>query len=365
MSIREIEPSAADPKPNLMLAVEEPVGSESQLVASCIDWIISGVSTEKQLRLHASRSFCGQPQSIAEINCFDADLKSDAALQGGFFVGGAGQRNPLKFVMTYGIAMMVSFAAYADGPAVSSVNGKISLEGGAVDANNNGRSGFGMMDGSVTMPVGYSFGLQVDAGAANAYNKFLGGGATQFFWRDPQLGLLGAFTSAGTIRGNTVSRSGGEAQYFAGPLTFGAFGGYQAVSSIAPADGGFATGSLTYYPNPDLAVSGEGGTVVGKGLVGIKFEYQPEVRNSRFMSLFVSGNAGSEGSYSVTAGIRFFFGPEKTLIQRHREDDPASQTPTNPNAGLFAGTGGKGGNAGLLGGTGGNGGNAGVGQLLR
>ena len=33
---------------------------------------------------------------------------------------------------------------------------------------------------------------------------------------------------------------------------------------------------------------------------------------------------GEYSSYSVTAGVRFYFGPDKSLIRRHREDDPPS-----------------------------------------
>lgn len=227
-------------------------------------------------------------------------------------------------------AVIAASAANAEGPAVSEMNGKFSLEGGAGGNNSNGSSGLGIAQGSFSTPLGHSFGLQLDAVAATAYNTFSGGGDAQFFWRDPQLGLLGAFASVGGGRGNTVSWYGGEAEYFAGPVTLGAHSGYQFVYNNTAANGGFAMGRLTYYPIPDLALTGSGGVIVNNGLGRAILEYQPELNGHRSVSFFVNGSAGSNAAYAVTAGVRFYFGPEKTLIRRHREDDPIVVVLPNP-----------------------------------
>ena len=40
-------------------------------------------------------------------------------------------------------------------------------------------------------------------------------------------------------------------------------------------------------------------------------------------SLFVEGRAGEGSFHGVWGGVRFYFGQkDKTLIRRHREDDP-------------------------------------------
>ena len=265
--------------------------------------------------------------------------------------GGEGRLDTLLFVLTSGMVLAAASAAHAEGPAVSSVNGKFSLEGGAVGSGNNGSSGLGVAQGSVTTPLGHSFGLQLDGAVATAYNNFSGAGDAQVFWRDPQLGLVGAFASVGGGSGNTASWYGGMAEYFAGSVTLGAHAGYQLVYSNTAFNGGFAMGHLTYYPVPDLALTLSGGVVVNSGFGRATLEYQPEFNGRRSMSFFANGVAGDGASYGATAGVRFYFGPEKTLIRRHREDDPTAFV------GLV-GNGGNGGTGGLwgLGGTGGNGG---------
>jgi hypothetical protein len=41
------------------------------------------------------------------------------------------------------------------------------------------------------------------------------------------------------------------------------------------------------------------------------------------MSFFANGSWGADGSYhSVFAGLKYYIGPQKSLIRRQREDDP-------------------------------------------
>jgi hypothetical protein len=264
-------------------------------------------------------------------------------------------------VLASGVAVLLSSAAWAEGPAVSEVNGKVSVEGGGVGSNSRGNSGLGVAEGSFTVPLGYSLGLQLDAGAATAYSNFYGGGAAQLFRRDPQRGLFGGFASVAGGNGATLSWYGAEAEYFAGPVTLGVYGGYQAAYSAPVSNGGLAMGRLTYYLIPDLALTAGGGVVASNGFGRLRVEYQPELNGRRFMSFFVNGGAGADASYSVTGGIRFYFGPEKALIRRHREDDPGSILMFGSGGdGGTGGAGGNGGNAGLFGGNGGNGGNGGL-----
>src|SRR5215472_5302784 len=68
-------------------------------------------------------------------------------------------------------------AAWADGPAVSTLNGKLSTEGGATGSGGTS-SGVGIANGSITTPLGHAFGLQVDGAAGMAFNGFFGGGTT-------------------------------------------------------------------------------------------------------------------------------------------------------------------------------------------
>lgn len=251
-------------------------------------------------------------------------------------------------------ALVSAMHAYAEEPAVSGVNSKFSVEGGAVRTNNNGSSGMGLAQGSFTIPLGQSFGLQIDGAAATAYDSFMGGGAAQLFWRNPQQGLVGAFGSIGGGNGYTVSWFGGVAEYYAHSLTLGAHAGYQTAYNTAASNGGIAMGRLTYYPIPDLALTAGGGVITNRGFGEISVEYLPELNGRRSISLFANAGVGSNSSYAVTAGLRMYFGSDKTLIRRHREDDP-------PSIFSLGGSGGNGGRGGLLVGCGGNGGSGGAG----
>jgi hypothetical protein len=216
----------------------------------------------------------------------------------------------------------------ADGPApaVSAFNGKLSTEGG-VAGDSGDSSAVGLASGSLTTPLGHAFGLQVDGLAATGFNSFFGGGTTHLFWRDPAIGLFGPVASVQAGNGIRLGWYGAEAELYAGVLTFGAWGGYHdTVDNRVGINGssGYYGGSLTAYPIPDLAVSlganGEFGHVTGSGTL----EFQPDLFARRNVAFFVGGGVSDRSAYSVTAGIRFYFGPDKPLIRRHREDDPPS-----------------------------------------
>lgn len=258
------------------------------------------------------------------------------------------RHGPLRSVLASSMVLMAASTAHAEGPAVSAVNGKFSVEGGATGSDSRGGSGLGIAEGSFTTPLGHSFGFQADGAIGTAHDDLLGAGAAQLFARDPQLGQVGTFAAIGGRNGDAASWYGGQAEYFAGPVTLGAHGGYQSSNSDGAADGGLVLGRVTYYVIPDLAVTVGGGSVVDRGFGRATLEYQPELNGRRSISFFVNGGAGSDESYAATAGVRLYFGPEKPLIRRHREDDPLSLV------GLSGGNGGSGGL--LLSGAGGNGG---------
>jgi hypothetical protein len=217
-------------------------------------------------------------------------------------------------------------SAHADGPApaVSAVNGKLSTEGGVTGFGGDS-SGVGVVKGSLTTPLGHAFGFQVDGMAGTAFNAGFGGGTAHLFWRDPAIGLFGPFASLEGGSGVRLGWYGAEAELYAGIFTFGAWGGYHdAVDNSFAVSGssGFYGGSLTVYPLRDLALSlgatSEFSRVTGNGTL----EFQPDLFARHNVSFYVDAAVADHSAYSVTAGIRFYFGPDKPLIRRHREDDP-------------------------------------------
>ena len=225
------------------------------------------------------------------------------------------------------IGSVLASVANAEGPAVSALNGKFSLEGGTTGSGSAGNarsSAVGTTQGSIAAPLGPSFGVQLDGIASASYGSFVGGGGAHVFWRDPTIGLAGPIAALGGGGGTTVGLYGGEGELYAGVFTLGALGGYLSATSPSGAvpSGGFWQGRLTVYPIADLALGLSGGQESGFSSGSATIEYQPDFIASHNVSLFVDSDVGDNGYYRVTSGVRFYFGPEKTLIRRQREDDP-------------------------------------------
>ena len=229
------------------------------------------------------------------------------------------------------VAALASARADGPAPAVSALNGKLSTEGGVTGVDGQS-SGIGMVNGSITTPLGHAFGLQLDGSAGTAFNQVFGGGTAHLFWRDPAIGLVGPVASVQAGSGIRLGWYGAEAELYAGIFTFGAWGGYHDVVDSGfgiNASSGFYGGSLSVYPIPDLALTiganSEFNRVTGTGTI----EFQPNLFARRNVAFFINGDVGENSSYSVRAGVRFYFGPDKPLIRRHREDDPTTTGLTN------------------------------------
>ncbi len=209
-------------------------------------------------------------------------------------------------------------------PAVSGLNGKFSLETG-VEGESGQSAAAGIASGSITMPLGHAFGLQFDANAMTSEGSFGGGGTAHLFWRDPAIGLFGPVaTVEGSGKGH-VGLYGVEGEFYAGLVTLGANAGYIDSAALAAAgapSGGFYTGHLTAYPVPDLALTAGLRSMVGHLAATGGLEVQPTFGRQHNVSFFVDAEAGAQSSYAVLAGVRIYFGADKTLIRRHREDDP-------------------------------------------
>ncbi len=207
-------------------------------------------------------------------------------------------------------------------PAVSGLNGKFSLESG-IESSFGKATGVGLASGSITMPLGHAFGLQFDADAATREGNADGGGTAHLFWRDPAMGLLGLIGSVEGDATGHVGSYGVEGEFFAGPVTLGTSMGYvDTAASVLGQTGGFYEAHVQVYPAPDLSLNAGLEAVLGHLSGSASVEYQPTLLQQHNVSFFVDTEAGDQSFSSVTAGIRFYFGADKTLIRRHREDDP-------------------------------------------
>jgi hypothetical protein len=218
-----------------------------------------------------------------------------------------------------------AWAQAAAGPAVSALNGKVSLAGGEMDAHPAV-----VGEGSVSFPLTYSFGGQIDLAGGEDHGTGLWGAAAQGFWRDPSKGLLGAValhSSTNLAISNTanatarLNRYGSEAAAYLGAFTPEAMVGYQNGNGKT---GAFGVLDLGWYPIDDLRLTGGVDLNPGHTDALLGAEYQLGLKQIPGLTTFVeSAISGQRDSYALV-GLRIYFGPAKTLIRRQREDDPES-----------------------------------------
>lgn len=163
--------------------------------------------------------------------------------------------------------LILALAARADElPAVSGFNGKLETVGGGLDGQ-----GVWAATGSVSAPLGHSFGIQVDGLLADYSAGPTWGGGTHLFWRDPDVGLVGVVGSRTDFDGMAVNRFGLETEYYAGPVTIAVTGGKQNGDGLRTGWGGL---DLKWYPMDDLALNAGAGAISGERIGHAGFEWQ-------------------------------------------------------------------------------------------
>lgn len=202
-------------------------------------------------------------------------------------------------------------------PAVSEVNSKF-------DVRWNNMFGIDSVSavGSVSIPVAYSWGAQFDGMVGVVDDDFAGGAGAHLFWRDPDtalLGLYGEFAHASADGGGDQTRVGAEAEFYLDRVMLAGLAGYQ-FGDLG--EGFFSKTSLSYFPDDNLRLYVQHkylpGDVDHIGSVGGEW-LMPVHDNS--VSLF--GEASfSDDDVGGQVGMRIYFGPQKPLIDRMKEDDP-------------------------------------------
>jgi len=256
---------------------------------------------------------------------------------------------------------MITAITSASKPAVDGMNGKVSVFGGAGQGNiiglaglpgfspgyyTNEWKGIGGAIGTITVPLGHSFGAQIDLGSAVLANRPLGDARGHLFWRDPDKGMIGAYGS-GMLYGDKVGygvwTAAGEFEAYLGKFTGRAILGIQGTDAYTGnlsanwlcSCGGSNRFSVpnyftdmvsaTFYPLDDLALTVGHMYSQGRNAVTGKVEYLlPQFRGGNIApSVYAEAGYGWNNSSTITAGIRVYFGNhDKTLIRRQREDDP-------------------------------------------
>jgi hypothetical protein len=226
-------------------------------------------------------------------------------------------------------------------PAVDGINAKIDGFGGGANHSNR----FYGTTGSLSVPLAQQWGLQIDGGVGSDKGIGAYGGAGHLFWRDPSIGLLGAYGSYshwngidtqtfGHISANT-GRYAAEGEYYLSRWTLSGLMGVETVSvnAAVPAfsipNRFFDRVSAAYYVTDDFKLSAGHLYTFDTHFLTLGSEYGFGLGGGRMASLFAEGALGEHGAYSALAGLRIYFGQhDKTLIDRHRQDDPPSYDPS-------------------------------------
>ena len=215
-------------------------------------------------------------------------------------------------------------AAPASLPAVSQVNGKLSAFGGSQDGGLYG------VEGSLSVPLGFPYGLQVDGMVGSGKGAPFYGIGGHLFWRDPAKGLLGLYGSyvtwnanGGPLRslgGADVGKIGVEGEAYLGRFSVEGLAAYQ----FGTYDGFNGKAVLAYYPLDNLRLDAGVRYFEGPGTIGmLDVEWQPQTGSG--LSLYASGEFGENSYTQVLGGLRYYFAQDgKSLIRRHREDDPGN-----------------------------------------
>jgi len=216
-------------------------------------------------------------------------------------------------------------------PAVSGLNVKV----GGFGAHLNDETPAGVF-AALALPLSRDFGLQVDGVSGKGNGAPFYGVGGHLFWRDPSRGLLGAYAShlvweASSDEGTTdfqrteASKVGLESQLYLGRLSLEGMAAYQ----FGTLEGFAGKGTVAYYPRDDFRVHLTAGQVQGPGFfASAGFEWAPPT--VRALSLFADIGFDEDRDVRSLFGLKLYFSREdKSLIRRHREDDPDVDLPND------------------------------------
>jgi hypothetical protein len=212
-------------------------------------------------------------------------------------------------------------------PAVSAVNGKVEFAGGAADADFASGSDELLYGGAaLSIPLGESFGLQGDIAAVDVFGDTALGGTAHLFTRDPNSHLLGAIGGYIDFNSGDMLWGGGEAELYMGNMTI------QAVAGVTDTESSYVgvnTGTeflglvdLSFYATDNLRFTAGVSSVNQFESAGLGMEW---MLDGMPLSIKADARLGEDDVISGKVGVAFYFGgndSSKSLIRRHREDDP-------------------------------------------
>ena len=221
------------------------------------------------------------------------------------------------------VSMAADVETGATLPAVSGPNGKLDIGTGWADIDNLNSDQEFRGGAALSFPVGDMFGIQGDLTALDVFNTTAVGGAIHAFTRDPNSYLLGVYGGYVDVDHGNVWYVGPEVELYLDNISIEAVGGYMDVSGSSSSSNKFyAVADLALYATDNFRLSIGASSVAGfeTGRAGLEW-FMADTGIPA--SLTLDGRVGENGFTSVMAGVSLYFGGEdKSLIRRHREDDP-------------------------------------------
>lgn len=218
-------------------------------------------------------------------------------------------------------ALLTSTSAFAQ--AVSQPNGKIEVEGGTYA---NPIAGQYAVGASFAAPLGDQFGVQVDGALHNRGNALNRAAAIHLFTRDPETYLAGAAAAYVETDAAKLLTVGPEVEFYHDAITIEAFLGWGQIDYVSPfrtdATGLVALADFAVYATDNTRISFGGGTILGTETFNVTVEHSFADQS---MPLSLTGKLGwDEGTgMRATVGFKSYFGEAgKSLVDRHRQDDP-------------------------------------------
>jgi hypothetical protein len=227
-------------------------------------------------------------------------------------------------------------------PAVDGINAKIDGFGGG----GTGTNGFYGTNGSLSVPLAQQWGLQLDGGVVSDAGISNYNLAAHLFWRDPSIGLLGAYVSYSHDNGfndpilgqmsTTTAQYAVEGAYYLSRWTLNGLAGvetgtvntnvslFNSLGLLAPSvpNRFFDYLQASYYFTDNFELYLGHSYTGGSHFLNLGGEYGIPLGGGRMAALFADGWIGEGGDNGAFVGLRIYFGQQdKTLIRRHREDD--------------------------------------------
>jgi hypothetical protein len=227
-------------------------------------------------------------------------------------------------------ALLAAAASASADDAVSGVNGSVTAGAGAF-----GPASVWFGSGSLSAPIGDSFGVQIDATGGELHHVGVRAAAAHLFWRDPDEALLGVYADVvhfNIFGGLNAYKVGGEAEWYGlEDWDFSAVVGWEGGDTV---DSGFDRADITYYVNDNVSLDfGHRYTLRSHaGIMNLTWQLP-----STDVRLWGEGRWGEHSTSGAFAGITWAIGGSETSLRdRARHDDPADGLMDTINAGVGA-----------------------------